>query len=377
MLSNSETGASAMVLCAVVPTLANTKIAKKYTAPTRFPALLAAGLVLLIGGTAGRASTITCDIGQQSSDIAPYHTSKTDSNSSTCAASIQNIGTLTATHTISVPVNQTTSIDMFDTFTATENTSAFGSGTLGTTHAYASFSASATPASYSYTSDYIQLDENGLPQRDANGDPIVVHFSTTDPNPLFPAGGGGAVVTWDDVITLYDPGAAPGTMLSFNISSPLDASLTSSDCSAGNATGSNVFEVDYAGRINGVNYGAAYISSASQYGNACDPAGNGSLSSTFQAPVGSALYLYGSLTLRARGGVGVNGTSFSAVADASNTGNYNLDVLTPNAFYIDENGSVNPFASPQQSAGVPEPGTVGMLCLGLAAISFARRKRKQ
>jgi len=377
MLSNSETEASAMLPCAVVPALADTRIATKYTAPTRFPALLAAGLVLLIGGTVARASLITCDVSQVSIDIAPYNTSKTDSNSSTCAASIQNTGTLTATHTVSVPVNQTTSIDMFDTFIATETTSVFGSGTLGTTHAYASFSASATPASYSYTSDYFQLDANGLPERDANGDPIVVHFSATDPNPLSPGGRAGAIVTWTDVITLYDPGAAPGTMLSFNISSPLDASLTSSDCSVGSATGSNYFEVDYAGTVNGITYGAANISSAIQYGNACDPADNGSLSSTFQAPVGSVLYLYGSLTLRVGGGVAANGTSFSAVADASNTGNYNLDVLTPNAFYIDENGSVDPFVSPQQSAGVPEPGTVGMLCLGLAAISFGRRKRKQ
>ena len=36
MLSNSETGASAMVLCAVVPTLANTKIATG-TSPTAKP----------------------------------------------------------------------------------------------------------------------------------------------------------------------------------------------------------------------------------------------------------------------------------------------------------------------------------------------------
>ena len=343
------------------------RVVLEFTPRSRFLSLLAVGLALLIAGTA-QASQITCN--------AYDGANHTNTNSSNCAASGLNNSPQTATHTISVPVDQDTSIDMFDTFTLTQNISAFASGTLGTAHGLASVSGSNTPASYGYTSTYSLHDENGFTRKDANGDPLIVHFSVTDPNPLFYNMDAESDLQWADVITLFAPGAAPGTMLNFNISAPMTASVSSSDCTAGNAVALNTFAVENTVIIHGMAFfGGTTISSAGTFASACDPNGNGSLSSTFQAPVGSVLLLEGELKLRASGSG--NGPSFSAMADASNTGHYHLDVLTPNAFYLDENGSVNGFASPQpQSAGVPEPGTVGMLCFGLVVMSVARRKRK-
>lgn len=68
-------------------------------------------------------------------------------------------------------------------------------------------------------------------------------------------GTAGAQLNWHDVITLFAPGAAPGTMLSFNISAPMHASLNSSDCTAGNALATNYFEVDRAS----ISYGRARV----------------------------------------------------------------------------------------------------------------------
>jgi hypothetical protein len=262
---------------------------------------------------------------------------------------------------------------MFDTFVQTVNDRAFAIGSLGTAHGFASFNGSNTPAFYSYTSTYSLHDANGFTIYDANGDPQIVHFSVTDPNPI-PNGGvtAAAGVDWWDVITLFNPGAAPGSMVSFSISSPLHASFSSTDCSLARTGASNTFEVDYAGSINGVSFGTTVIGQALDFQFGCSPQNNLSFSSVGQAPVGSHLYLSGSFRIRVDGSVNESGVS--AIADASNTGNAYLDILTPGAYYVDENGATNLFASPAAS-GVPEPGTMSVLCVGLAALGLARLKR--
>ena len=340
-----------------------------------------ASLLFLVGAISiAQAAVINCSVGDSTS-IEPFRSSMDNSGSLGCGASVLTPRTQSVTNIVSIPLSSFTSVQIPDVFTFTETTNASASGTLGSSHASVSITSTNTPKAYNYTSSFDATDENGHLIRDANGNTIPVHFSLSDPNPLGSnfAVFAGARVGFTDVITLVGP--SPGAMISIHISAPLSASFSSSNCNVGRGLADNTFYVSNTVIVNGVTYAdpSGLLGSAIEMSAGCpNPGEIGFLDATFQAKAGSKLFLEGGLRVTAA----LNGdylrnfdeTSFTATADASQTGKYVLDILTPGAYYVDESGLINPFASPLATT-VAEPATLALFGIGLAGLGFSRRKR--
>jgi len=118
-----------------------------------------------------------------------------------------------------------------------------------------------------------------------------------------------------------------------------------------------------------VNYtGAGEIATLFIHDAADQPAATLTLDYQFTVPVGTYFDIGADLTAQTQAQEGF------ATADASSTGLFALDVLTPGGGYV---GSGAPFAT-SFSTGAPEPGTTAMAALGcgMLLVGFVRRGRK-
>jgi hypothetical protein len=314
------------------------------------------------------ASSITLSCAASATTFTNAADFETDLNKTTlCSPTPANVGaTQDYVSDFVTPIGE-----FFDPFKASGTASAYVNGGLGTFHGAASALVERSPNYYSYTSV------------DSDGNVSGPYYDVTAFQQISSVAN--ATAQWTDAVTFLDPGAAPGTMISFTMSTLVNTGVGACQISNGNveAQGSAASSVnaytDIAGATGSLLAAIAY--SAGTFGR-CQPIHNNNALVTLQVPVGTTIDLVGTFgivanaTLFNPGGLGQLSPNEVAgiVVDAGNTSHFYIDVSTPGAYYTDLTGTNNPFVTPLETTPAPEPGT--WVLLGTGLLTVGRRLRR-
>ncbi len=247
------------------------------------------------------------------------------------------------------------------------------SATGGSLHATATALASDSPAQYLTT----------------NSQAII--------NPIYNMEGAGVVyVSWQDALTICDPGAAANAAVQIQLGGSVSGSLSTSwGCAPAGLTSNASYQAIF--NLEGSGIGPVLTGDTlSQCNGGPPPVTSGSNQLTTTLYNGRTYAVSARLVIETDSKPGYcNFTSVpcgysdpnflqdfvsntTSVANFADTANFYAQILTPGAYYTDSAGNINPFLpsnNPGGSTSVPEPATLGLLGLGLAGVVFMRKRK--
>lgn len=240
------------------------------------------------------------------------------------------------------------------------------SGSPGSLHSLSSEHATDSPAAYFFADDAGDEHADGNPIGNSSGGAAM---------PLYVEN----TVSFTDSLTFINPTGDPISVLE---TLALSAAVNSSQCLPGGLA-TSPGDTASAALAGGLELPGAFISNLSTHEDACAPGkGVPSESANLVFPsdstglLGAQLATVTSITWGAES-LGSGKAGFqqnpSALADASNTGNIYIDVLTPGAYYVDDSHAIDSFATP--SATSPEPDSMLLFGTALAGLGILLRRR--